>query len=83
MLHASDVEALQAAKEQVAKNSAIKQQLEDAAQKAESALRESRASWEEQERTLKVWFSDSPGPMQSSPSGVYLVSEMSTIHLSW
>ncbi|KAJ7332338.1 hypothetical protein JRQ81_014518 [Phrynocephalus forsythii] len=53
MLHASDVEALQAAKEQVAKNSAIKQQLEDAAQKAESALRESRASWEERERTLK------------------------------
>uniref|UniRef100_A0ABM5G992 Nucleoprotein TPR n=1 Tax=Pogona vitticeps TaxID=103695 RepID=A0ABM5G992_9SAUR len=53
MLHASDVEALQAAKEQVAKNSAIKQQLEDAAQKAESALRENRASWEERERTLK------------------------------
>ncbi|XP_042322300.1 nucleoprotein TPR isoform X2 [Sceloporus undulatus] len=53
MLHASDVEALQAAKEQVAKNSAIRQQLEDAAQKAESALRENKASWEELERTLK------------------------------
>ncbi|KAJ6657396.1 hypothetical protein lerEdw1_002563 [Lerista edwardsae] len=53
MLHASDVEALQAAKEQVAKNSTVKQQLEEAAQKAESALRESKASWEEQERVLK------------------------------
>lgn len=56
MLHASDVEALQAAKEQVAKNSTIKQQLEEAAQKAEAALRESRASWEERERMLKVTF---------------------------
>uniref|UniRef100_A0A0B8RPS6 Nucleoprotein TPR n=1 Tax=Philothamnus irregularis TaxID=1899461 RepID=A0A0B8RPS6_9SAUR len=53
MLHSSDVEALQAVKEQVAKNSTIKQQLEEAAQKAESALRESRASWEERERALK------------------------------
>uniref|UniRef100_A0A670IJL4 Nucleoprotein TPR n=1 Tax=Podarcis muralis TaxID=64176 RepID=A0A670IJL4_PODMU len=53
MLHASDVEALQAAKEQVAKNSTKKQQLEEAAQKAEAALRESRASWEERERMLK------------------------------
>uniref|UniRef100_A0A803TS71 Nucleoprotein TPR n=1 Tax=Anolis carolinensis TaxID=28377 RepID=A0A803TS71_ANOCA len=53
MLHASDVEALQAAKEQVTKNSGIKQQLEEAAQKAESTLRESKASWEERERTLK------------------------------
>lgn len=54
MLHSSDVEALQAVKEQVAKNSTIKQQLEEAAQKAESTLRESRASWEERERALKV-----------------------------
>ncbi|XP_048338451.1 nucleoprotein TPR isoform X1 [Sphaerodactylus townsendi] len=53
MLHASDVEALQAAKDQVAKNSAIRQQLEEAAQKAESTLRESKASWEERERMLK------------------------------
>ncbi|KAM3841233.1 nucleoprotein TPR isoform 2-T2 [Vipera latastei] len=53
MLHSSDVEALQAAKEQVAKNSTIKQHLEEAAQKAESTLRESRASWEERERALK------------------------------
>lgn len=54
MLHSSDVEALQAVKEQVAKNSTIKQQLEEAAQKAESTLRESKASWEERERALKV-----------------------------
>ncbi|XP_013914996.1 PREDICTED: nucleoprotein TPR-like [Thamnophis sirtalis] len=53
MLHSSDVEALQAVKEQVATNSAIKQQLEEAAQKAESTLRESKASWEERERALK------------------------------
>ncbi|XP_054835296.1 nucleoprotein TPR isoform X2 [Eublepharis macularius] len=53
MLHASDVEALQAAKDQVAKNSAIRQQLEEATQKAESTLRESKASWEERERMLK------------------------------
>ncbi|XP_060088376.1 nucleoprotein TPR [Heteronotia binoei] len=53
MLHASDVEALQAAKDHVAKNSAVRQQLEEAAQKAESALRESKASWEERERMLK------------------------------
>nr|XP_056701605.1 nucleoprotein TPR [Euleptes europaea] len=53
MLHASDVEALQAAKDQVAKNSAVRQQLEEAAQKAESTLRESKASWEERERMLK------------------------------
>ncbi|XP_070602426.1 nucleoprotein TPR isoform X2 [Erythrolamprus reginae] len=53
MLHSSDIEALQAVKEQVAKNSTIKQQLEEAAQKAESTLRESRASWEERERALK------------------------------
>uniref|UniRef100_A0A8C4YLX1 Nucleoprotein TPR n=1 Tax=Gopherus evgoodei TaxID=1825980 RepID=A0A8C4YLX1_9SAUR len=53
MLHAADVEALQAAKSQVAKNSAIRQQLEEATQKAESALLECKASWEEQERMLK------------------------------
>lgn len=54
MLHASDVEALQAAKDHTAKNSAIRQQLEEAAQKAESVLQESKASWEERERMLKV-----------------------------
>uniref|UniRef100_A0A8C3HQ99 Nucleoprotein TPR n=1 Tax=Chrysemys picta bellii TaxID=8478 RepID=A0A8C3HQ99_CHRPI len=53
MLHAADVEALQAAKSQVAKNSAIRQQLEEATQKAESTLLECKASWEERERMLK------------------------------
>lgn len=56
MLHAADVEALQAAKEQVSKNAAVRQQLEEAAQKAESALLECKASWEERERMLKVDF---------------------------
>ncbi|XP_072200007.1 nucleoprotein TPR isoform X4 [Excalfactoria chinensis] len=53
MLHAADVEALQAIKEQAAKNTAVKQQLEEAAQKAESALLECKASWEERERMMK------------------------------
>uniref|UniRef100_A0A8D0F9T9 Nucleoprotein TPR n=1 Tax=Strix occidentalis caurina TaxID=311401 RepID=A0A8D0F9T9_STROC len=53
MLHAADVEALQAIKDQVAKNAAVRQQLEDAAQKAESELLECRASWEERERMMK------------------------------
>ncbi|NWV77931.1 TPR protein, partial [Dasyornis broadbenti] len=53
MLHAADVEALQAIKEQVAKNAAVRQQLEEATQKAESELLESKASWEERERMIK------------------------------
>ncbi|KFZ52523.1 Nucleoprotein TPR, partial [Podiceps cristatus] len=53
MLHAADVEALQAIKEQVAKNAAVRQQLEEAAQKAESELLECKASWEERERMTK------------------------------
>ncbi|XP_015725346.1 nucleoprotein TPR isoform X2 [Coturnix japonica] len=53
MLHAADVEALQAIKEQAAKNTAVKQQLEEAAQKAESTLLECKASWEERERMMK------------------------------
>ncbi|XP_053549834.1 LOW QUALITY PROTEIN: nucleoprotein TPR [Bombina bombina] len=53
MLHAADVEALQAAKAQLANISTMRQKLEDAAQKAESQLLECRASWEEQERVLK------------------------------
>ncbi|KAM9283886.1 nucleoprotein TPR isoform 6-T6 [Morus bassanus] len=53
MLHAADVEALQAIKDQVAKNTAVRQQLEEAAQKAESELLECKASWEERERMIK------------------------------
>lgn len=54
MLHAADVEALQAAKEQVTKMASIRQHLEETAQKAESQLLECKASWEERERVLKV-----------------------------
>ncbi|KAM6124630.1 nucleoprotein TPR isoform 2-T2 [Pterocles gutturalis] len=53
MLHAADVEALQAIKDQVAKNAVVRQQLEEAAQKAESELLECKASWEERERMIK------------------------------
>ncbi|XP_068272889.1 nucleoprotein TPR isoform X2 [Nyctibius grandis] len=53
MLHAADVEALQAIKDQVAKNTAVRQQLEEAARKAESELLECKASWEERERMIK------------------------------
>lgn len=56
MLHAADVEALQAIKDQVAKNTAVRQQLEEAARKAESELLECKASWEERERMIKVWL---------------------------
>lgn len=54
MLHAADVEALQAAKEQVSKMSSIRQHLEETAQKAESQLLACKASWEERERVVKV-----------------------------
>ncbi|KAF4018662.1 hypothetical protein G4228_010105 [Cervus hanglu yarkandensis] len=53
MLHAADVEALQAAKEQVSKMASVRQHLEETAQKAESQLLECKASWEERERMLK------------------------------
>ncbi|XP_010135775.1 PREDICTED: nucleoprotein TPR, partial [Buceros rhinoceros silvestris] len=53
MLHAADVEALQAIKDQVAKNTAVRQQLEETARKAESELLECKASWEERERMIK------------------------------
>lgn len=56
MLHAADVEALQAAKEQVSKMASVRQHLEETAQKAESQLLECKASWEERERVLKVLF---------------------------
>lgn len=53
MLHAADVEALQAAKEQLTNTAATRQKTEEAAQKAEAELLESKASWEERERVLK------------------------------
>ncbi|XP_040190312.1 nucleoprotein TPR isoform X2 [Rana temporaria] len=53
MLHAADVEALQAAKQQLSGTAATRQKSEEAAQKAQSQLRECKASWEERERILK------------------------------
>ncbi|XP_032147514.1 nucleoprotein TPR isoform X1 [Sapajus apella] len=53
MLHAADVEALQAAKEQVSKMASVRQHLEETTRKAESQLLECKASWEERERMLK------------------------------
>ncbi|XP_066453180.1 nucleoprotein TPR isoform X2 [Eleutherodactylus coqui] len=53
MLHAADVEALQAAKEQLTNAGATRQKTEEAAQKAEAELLECKASWEERERMLK------------------------------
>lgn len=70
MLHAADVEALQAAKEQVSKMAALRQHLEETAQKAETQLLEGKASWEERERMLKVPAWPPPGV---SPSVWYLV----------
>uniref|UniRef100_A0A4W3JII0 Nucleoprotein TPR n=1 Tax=Callorhinchus milii TaxID=7868 RepID=A0A4W3JII0_CALMI len=53
ILHAADVEALQTAKEQVAKTSQLRQQLEDTAQKAEAQLLEMKTAKEELEQMLK------------------------------
>uniref|UniRef100_A0A4W3JYD9 Nucleoprotein TPR n=1 Tax=Callorhinchus milii TaxID=7868 RepID=A0A4W3JYD9_CALMI len=54
ILHAADVEALQTAKEQVAKTSQLRQQLEDTAQKAEAQLLEMKTAKEELEQMLKA-----------------------------
>ncbi|XP_075689568.1 nucleoprotein TPR isoform X2 [Rhinoderma darwinii] len=53
MLHAADVEALQASKAQLTNVAATRQKTEEAAQKAEVELLECKASWEERERMLK------------------------------
>ncbi len=54
MLHAADVEALQAAKKQGQQSVQTTKQLEEKAQKAASELRQGRVDWEQQEKRLKV-----------------------------
>ncbi|XP_073704186.1 nucleoprotein TPR [Garra rufa] len=53
MLHAADVEALQAAKKQGQQSAQTMRQLEEKAQKAASELRQGRMDWEQQEKRLK------------------------------
>ncbi|XP_052470885.1 nucleoprotein TPR isoform X1 [Carassius gibelio] len=53
MLHAADVEALQAAKKQGQQSVQTLKQLEDKAQKAASELRQGRVDWEQKEKRLK------------------------------
>uniref|UniRef100_A0A4W4GSX2 Nucleoprotein TPR n=1 Tax=Electrophorus electricus TaxID=8005 RepID=A0A4W4GSX2_ELEEL len=53
MLHAADVEALQAAKKQAQQAASTIKELQEKAQKAAAELQQGHASWEQQEKNLK------------------------------